>query len=145
MVVKKMTPEVFEQICQMIETTELGLSKICAEFDVSKSYFLKVVNESAENGDRYARAKEQQMDFMAEKIIEIADDSSGDAKITEGGNVVQNSEFINRSRLRVDARKWLMSKLAPKKYGDKLDLTTGGEAMTNQTLFVLPDGTKLPI
>ena len=37
-----------------------------------------------------------------------------------------NGENIQRSRLRIDTRKWLMSKLNPKVYGDKLDMTTNG-------------------
>jgi hypothetical protein len=59
------------------------------------------------------------MEAMAADIIEIADDSSGDIELDGEGKPRQNAEFMNRSRLRVDTRKWLMSKLAPKKYGDK--------------------------
>lgn len=70
--------------------------------------------------DQYARAREAQADAMAEEILEIADDSSGDVTEDSQGNERANSEFVNRSRLRVDARKWLLSKMAPKKYGEKL-------------------------
>jgi hypothetical protein len=60
-------------------------------------------------------------------ITEIADDGSNDwiERETKSGRMltVPDQEHINRSRLRIDARKWLLSKLAPRKYGDKLELT----------------------
>jgi hypothetical protein len=68
---------------------------------------------------QYARAREAQADFLAEEILQIADDGENDTYATENGPAV-NHDVVQRSRLRVDARKWLASKLAPKKYGDKL-------------------------
>lgn len=56
------------------------------------------------------------MEAMAEEILEISDNTENDR--TELGLV--NHENINRSRLKVDTRKWLMSKLAPKRYGEKV-------------------------
>lgn len=52
----------------------------------------------------YTRAREAQMDALAEDILEIADDEGED---------------VNRARLRVDTRKWLMSKIAPKRFGER--------------------------
>lgn len=69
----------------------------------------------------YARAKEQQAEAYVDEIMDISDDSQGDAFCDEYGNVKPNHEFISRSRLRVDTRKWFASKVLPKKYGDKLD------------------------
>ena len=71
--------------------------------------------------DRYARAREAQADALFDEILEIADETAFDTEITENGSR-PNSEWIARSRLRVDARKWMASKLAPKKYGEKLEL-----------------------
>jgi uncharacterized iron-regulated protein len=65
---------------------------------------------------------------MLEEIIDIADDNSQDMTTDKDGNEVVNHDVIARARLRVDARKWAMSKLAPKKYGDKLDVNHGGQA-----------------
>nr|WP_241430770.1 hypothetical protein [Tatumella saanichensis] len=70
--------------------------------------------------NQYARAREVQADVLAEEIIEIADDSSGDVIVDEDGREQTNHERVARSRLRVDARKWYASKLAPKKYGDRI-------------------------
>ncbi len=66
------------------------------------------------------------MEALAEEILEIADDGSNDTYETEDGHEKVNTDVINRSRLRVDTRKWLMSKLAPKKYGDKVEQFISG-------------------
>lgn len=76
--------------------------------------------------DQYARAREAQADALAEEILEIADDGKQDSYVDENGNTRTDQEVIGRSRLRVDARKWLASKLAPKKYGDKIETTLKG-------------------
>ena len=67
----------------------------------------------------YADAKRLQAELFAEEIIHISDDSSQDYKIDSKGNQVVDFENIQRSRLRVDSRKWLAGKLAGKLYGDK--------------------------
>ncbi len=72
--------------------------------------------------EQYARAREAQAEIRADEITDIADDASGDFTADKDGKLVANSEHIQRSRLRVDARKWIAAKLLPKRYGDKLDL-----------------------
>ena len=79
--------------------------------------------------ERYARARELQAEYMAEDILEIADEECTTVRADKHGTqddgdgkteVVFDSVAVQRNRLRVDARKWLLSKLAPKKYGDKV-------------------------
>jgi len=72
--------------------------------------------ESTWLGQQYARARERQADHYAAEIIDIADDNDGD--MVDGS---PNPECVARSRLRIDARKWYASKLAPKRYGDKIE------------------------
>jgi len=85
--------------------------------------------------DQYARAMELRLDIMAEDILDIADDSSEDELFTEEGKRVFNGEFAARSRIRIDARKWLMGKLKPKKYGDKVQTEISpGAGVTKFTL-----------
>jgi hypothetical protein len=98
--------------------------------------------------ERYARARELQAEYMAEDILAIADEECTMVKADKHGSqdddgqgnteVVFDSTAVQRNRLRVDARKWLLSKLAPKKYGDKLDTTVsapgGGPAQFNLTV-----------
>lgn len=79
--------------------------------------------------EQYARAKEEAADLLVEEMLEIADETGNDLLLDENGKptLKANNEVINRSRLRVDTRKWVASKLKPKKYGDKLDMTSNGK------------------
>ena len=80
---------------------------------MSSSTFYELL-EDEKKLKRYARATEIRSDKMAEETLIIADDIEGDT---------------NRDRLRVDSRKWLLSKLHPKKYGEKIDMTSGNESL----------------
>lgn len=69
---------------------------------------------------RYVTACELRADLLAEEILAISDDGSNDTYTDDDGITRVDHDHIARSRLRVDSRKWLAGKLAPKKYGDKL-------------------------
>lgn len=75
-----------------------------------------------EFAEQYARARAIQADVLAEEIIAIADDSSGDTYTDDEGVKRVDHEHVQRARLRVDARKWYVAKLAPKVYGDATTL-----------------------
>lgn len=74
----------------------------------------------AEFRDMYARAREDQADTLADEIIEISDDGSNDTYVDANGNEKVDNDVVQRSKLRVDARKWVAAKLRPRKYGDKV-------------------------
>lgn len=74
--------------------------------------------------EQYARAKAAMLEYYADELVEIADDESNDKS---GELEMPNSVAVQRSRLRVDTRKWILSKLAAKKYGDKLDMNLSGK------------------
>lgn len=83
---------------------------------------------------QYTRAKEEQADLLVEDMLDIADDGTNDYMTIEKGDKtynVEDKEVTNRSKLRVETRKWIASKLKPKKYGDKLDVTS-----TSRTIIV---------
>lgn len=124
---KEVIENYFDQIIERIEKGE-SLRKILPSLHLANSTFYKWCDNDPEKQKRYARACELRADAIFEDILDIADDSSQDSIETDRGEVL-NSEFVQRSRLRVDARKWVVSKLNPKKYGDKLDIdhTTKGE------------------
>lgn len=122
------TPELFEKICDEIATSDIGLVHICKHNGLNAKTFYDWIKADIELSNKYARARELQAEYLADQILSIADDVSNDTIIDdETGRESANHEWINRSRLRVDARKWIASKLFPKKYGDKVDLTTAGE------------------
>jgi hypothetical protein len=102
-----------------------SLREICGDEDMpSKTTVMRWLAEHKEFRDQYAGAREAQADYYAEEILEIADDGTNDwmeRKRPDGSTEeVENREVLNRSRLRVDTRKWLMARMAPKKYGDKI-------------------------
>ena len=81
--------------------------------------FYKWLETDEVKAKQYARATEVRADYLFEQVLDIADDSTNDVVFDKDDNASMNSEFVQRSRLRIDARKWYLSKLNPKKYGDK--------------------------
>jgi len=118
-----------DAICEDI-VLGLSIREIAAKDNrPSEATIWRWVATNAEFQDRYTRAKEGQAERFAEELIEIADDGTNDWMLRNQGEetiVVADHEHIQRSRLRVDARKWLMSKMAPKKYGDKTQVEHSG-------------------
>lgn len=105
-----------------------SLNELCGKGGIpSKQTILRWLADSEEFRAQYARAKEFGAEAIAEDILEIADDGRNDwmeklDKEGQGAGWILNGEAVRRSQLRVDARKWLLAKLAPKKYGDKVQL-----------------------
>jgi transposase-like protein len=121
------TQEIAASICERLSAGE-SLRAICRDESMpAQSTVFLWLSKHREFSEQYARARETQADAMAEEILDIADDDSGDRIEANEGAERLNSEFVQRSRLRVDTRKWLMSKLAPKKYGDKITQEQTGE------------------
>lgn len=119
--------KIVDAICTRIAQGE-SLIKICKDAEMpNRTTFMRWLHEGTHDGlhDKYARARESQADFYAEEIIQIADTPiiGSKTKINEKGELeVTKGDMIEHRRLQVDARKWYASKVAPKKYGDKLAL-----------------------
>lgn len=81
--------------------------------------------------NQYTKAREIQQEVRYDEIFDIADDTSNDWVETEHGEKL-NSEHVNRSRLRIDTRKWVMERMAAKKYGAKqsVDHTSSDGSMS---------------
>ncbi len=90
--------------------------------------------------EQYAHARVRQADALFDEALEIADDVSGDWTADKDGKKTLDHEHVQRSRLRVDTRKWAAGKLAPKRYGDKLQHTGegGGPIRTEVDLTGIP-------
>ena len=97
-----------------------GLSafKACEAAGLSQSTFNLWVNEDAELAAEYARAREDLIERMANEVLELSDVDVG---LQPDGK--RDWAAVQKHKLQVDTRKWLLSKLAPKKFGDKLELT----------------------
>ena len=122
----KYTIALANELCRRLAEGE-SLRTICT--DERQPSVRTVMNwlfdgEHKEFEQEYARARRVQAEMFAEEIIDIADDASGDTTTgKDGDGIVADRENIQRSRLRVDARKWIASKLLPKVYGDKIQHT----------------------
>lgn len=124
---------IINQVCDKIEQG-LSLRKILIDSKpISQKVFFDWIDSDEDKRKQYARACETRADAIFEEILEISDDSTGDLKYTEQGEVL-NSEFVQRSRLRVDTRKWMLGKMMPKKYGEKIQTEHSG-AIDIQPLF----------
>lgn len=90
---------------------------------------------------QYARAKQESTDALFEEMTAIVDDGTNDwmkdqyMKGKSPGWKV-NGEAVQRSKLRWEDRRWKLSKLMPKKYGDKMDVTSDGKAIQGNTIVV---------
>lgn len=133
----------FEDAGQTEFTPELG-DVICAEIIDGKSLrsICKMEGMPAKRTVMYWLRKYPQFKSMydlacierseayAEEIVDIADDGSNDwmEVETKSGNVITvvDHEHIQRSKLRVEARKWICSKMKPRKYGEKIELEHTG-------------------
>ena len=119
------TPELAREICTTIASSSKGISRLCKDNSSwpTKETIFSWLKTYGDFSDQYARAKRLQIEVLVDEIIEIADDSSQDNIINKQGQIICNNESINRARLRIDTRKWIASKLAPKIYSDKIDNT----------------------
>ena len=117
---------------KVLEGMHGGLScfKACQAAGVPHSTFIGWVNVDPELADRYTRAREDLIELLANETMAIADQAFEEieeqAVGKDGKPVVLKKKVpvdVQRARLQVDTRKWLLSKLAPKKFGDKLELT----------------------
>ena len=108
-------------LAQMREGKSLRQSAESA--GVARQTFLDWVDKDEELSGQYAHARAAMIDKIADDIMTIADEDlipTGEGKV--------DSAMVQKQRLRVDTRKWLLSKMAPKKYGDKLELSGDEQA-----------------
>lgn len=106
-------------ICDRLILGE-SLRSICRDDTMPNlSTVVDWIKSNSEFSAQYATARELQAELIIDEILDIADDSSKDVVNTDLGKIV-DQEVIQRSRLRVDTRKWLIGKMYPKKYGEKI-------------------------
>lgn len=124
----KRTPEIETEILARVAKGE-SIRKICGpdrdDFLPSVVAWYEWLDSDADLVKRYTRASDLRSDMMFEGMIEIADDATNDFMATEKGEAF-NAEHVQRSKLRIETRKWMLAKMQPKKYGDKLDLNHNG-------------------
>ena len=130
---EKQRTEIVNTICKEIEEGR-SLRSVLKDKGMPDSHtFFDWIDNDQKKLLQYARAMELRSDYFADEIIEISDTQNADGYLEpETGRVVIDGQAIQRSKLMVDTRKWLMARMAPKKYGDKsTTVLEGGEKDIN--------------
>lgn len=128
------TKKLAETICKRIADGE-SVRNICRDDKMPNAdsiYNWLLDDSKPEFYEQYTRAREIQAELMFEEIIEIADEAEDNIV----GDDKSDGARVQASKLRIDARHWHLSKLRPKKYGDKLDLTTQGDKLPTPIMNV---------
>lgn len=117
------TEEMADKICAQLAGGD-SMRTVCKPDDMpDRTTVFRWIRSYPEFRNQYARAKEESADCLTDEMVDIADDGTNDwmEKFGKDGKAssVVNSEAIQRSKLRIDTRKWLASKLKPKRYGEK--------------------------
>ena len=126
-----LTTELGDAICNRIADGE-SLRAICEDAgmpDKATVFRWLSAEQHKDFRSQYSRAREAQADSLVDDILPIADDARNDWMKRNGENATgyqENGEVLRRSALRIDARKWLAGKMAPKKYGDKQQIEHAG-------------------
>jgi hypothetical protein len=117
-------------VCDRIEKGE-ALRNVLKDLKRGTHTFYDIIDENPEFTQQYARACELRAESIFEEILTIADNTEDGITIQETDNKtkITRGDMIQHRRLKVDARKWMLSKMMPKKYGDKVDVTSDGKEL----------------
>ena len=119
--------EIAEHICGELAAGR-SLRDVCRDDGMPTETAVRIWARDDKEGffSQYARAREIGYHAMADELLEVADDGTNDwmeRQDKEGKQMyILNGEHVQRSRLRLDTRKWLLSKALPKIYGDKVSV-----------------------
>lgn len=115
------TQKIADAICARLADGE-SLRAICSGNGMpSKTTVMRWLAANMAFRDQYACAREQQADTLVDDIVAIADEATLAVKHDgEGVSLALDATAVARNRLRVDARKWVAARMAPKKYGDRI-------------------------
>ena len=123
--------EIADEVCRRLAGGE-SLRAICRDEGIPDESTVRLwaLDDREGFAAQYARAREVQFLAIADELLEIADDGRNDWMQRRGnderGGWELNGEHIQRSRVRIDTRKWMLSKMLPKVYGDKTEVAVTG-------------------
>ena len=126
------------KVVEAIKEQALPVTKACELIGLSRAEFYRELEDSEELRDTYTRAREIRADKIFEEILEIADSQGEDVGINPiTGEEQINHNVIQRNRLQIDARKWVLGKMS-QRYADnqKIDVTTNGKDLPSNTIEV---------
>ena len=118
----EITEQIFNDVIDEMASSIQGLVHILNKYGIKRTTFLDYVDREQQRADKYARAKGEQIAYWAAEINRLS------YKMEElvRGNEVYNEFNINAAvkvlQIQIDSLKWQLSKLAPKEYGDKIEV-----------------------
>jgi hypothetical protein len=149
--VSRYSAKVAQEFCSRIAEGR-SVRSVCKDADMpSKSTIFVWLDEQENFQKLYALAQEERAEAMFDDMLEIADDGSNDTRMVgrEGEErEVTDHEVVARSTLRVRTRQWALARMAPKKYGDKLQAELTGKdgaplpPVSPVAIFQLPDNAR---
>ena len=136
---KEQIEKTFTEICRQIAEEGLSLRAVLRSEDMPNSEtFYKWLDADEKKSKQYTRATTSRAEEIFEDILVIADDQENDVYKDADGVDQTNHNVINRAKIRIDSRKWMLGKMNPKKYSDKIQVDT--TEFSEQPLF--PDVSK---
>lgn len=121
-----------KQVCALMYEGQ-SLRQSCKAVGMSHSTFQKWLREDPALLGPYNAAREAMMDKWADEIMTLAD-----APVEKTPAGATDMGAVNQRKIQIEARKWLLGKLAPKKYGDKVEITSDGTVNTIQSVVMIP-------
>lgn len=132
-----------QAIVDQIADTGKSLRSVCKENEVKPSTFLRWVSEDEKLAEQYVRAMQVRADTHFSEIVEISDTQEIGTVETakEWGTETKTADMVEHRRLRIDARKWVIARMNPRKYGDKLELAGDKDAPLTVVVkkYTIPD------
>ncbi len=114
-----LTKDLFMDVCMRLVRGE-PLVMICADRSMpSTKQFMEYIFQDQAAREVYYTAREMQMESLAEEAMTIANDDSDDNSIDNRGRRISHNEVVQRARVKIDTIKFMMSKMSPKRFGDK--------------------------
>jgi hypothetical protein len=114
--------EIIQNVLDGMAIVGLSCFKACQAAGVPNSTFMRWVDSDDKLAEKYAHARQELIERMADEVLELAD-----SEVPAAGDGKKDWQAIQKHKLQVDTRKWLLSKLAPKKYGDKIEVSGDNE------------------
>jgi hypothetical protein len=131
----------FDEIIRLISIEGFSLRKALRVEGMPDSHtFYSWLEEPKEEGEvskflQYTQAGKERAEMMFEDILEICDATENDIILDKDGDEITNHNVIQRDRLRVDSRKWMLGKMMPKKYNDKYIHVIEGDLDVKHSIF----------
>lgn len=146
---KQQKEEIIVSICDNVIEEKISFNEAVKNSKISLVSFYKWIANNEELQILYNYAREVRSDVLFEQIIEIADTTEEGVIIEtddHGRTKEKKGDMTQHRRLKIDSRKWVVSRMNPKKYGDKLDVTSDNKQLEQpKTINITLDGKEIDL